>query len=113
MATARRSRSSRGRTCQLAAQTPKPAYDGPVFKIGNIGCGGRRAFVSKIIAENPGFKLAPACDYFGDRVQKFADTHSIVADERFTGLDGYKRMLAHMDAIAIHARRSSMCSKPS
>jgi ATP-dependent Clp protease protease subunit len=69
--------------------------------------------LARIIAENTGFKLAPACDYFGDRVQKFADTHSIVADQRCTGLDDDKRMLAHMDAIAIHARRSSMCSKPS
>lgn len=90
-------------SAQSASETPKADYTGPVFKIGNIGCGGRGTFVSSIIAENPGFKLTAACDYFEDRVNKFADAHGIVADQRFTGLDGYKRMLEHVDAIAIHS----------
>ena len=60
-------------SAQSASETPKADYTGPVFKIGNIGCGGRGTFVSSIIAENPGFKLTAACDYFEDRVNKFAD----------------------------------------
>ena len=92
---------------KLAAQSsttpPKPAYTGPVFKIGNIGCGGRGTFVSGILAENPGFKLSAACDYFEDRVKSFGEKFSIAADQQFTGLDGYKKMLEHVDAIAIHS----------
>lgn len=81
----------------------KPVHAGPVIRIGNIGCGGRGTFVSDIIRENPGFKLVAAADYFEDRVNKFSDAHGIAADMRFTGLDGYKKMLEHVDAIAIHS----------
>lgn len=92
---------------QLAAQAPatppKPNYTGPVFKIGNIGCGGRGTFVGEIIAENPGFKIAAACDYFGDAVAAYGGKHDIAADRQFSGLDGYKKMLEHVDAIAIHS----------
>ncbi|MFO1482782.1 MAG: Gfo/Idh/MocA family oxidoreductase [Verrucomicrobiaceae bacterium] len=95
---------------QLAAQTaetppppPKPAYTGPVFKIGNIGCGGRGTFVSGIIAENPGFKLVAACDYFEESVKAYGEKFGIAADRQFTGLDGYKKMLEHVDAVVIHS----------
>lgn len=88
---------------QNAAETPKPAYNGPVFKIGNIGCGGRGTFVSDIIAENPGFQLHAACDYFADRVKTFGEKFKIAPERQFNGLDGYKKMLEHVDAIAIHS----------
>lgn len=90
-------------TAQNVTETPKPAYTGPVFKIGNIGCGGRGTFVSDIIAENPGFRLHAACDYFEDRVKAFGEKFKIAPQRQFTGLDGYKRMLEHVDAIAIHS----------
>lgn len=88
---------------QNTAEKPRPAYDGPVFKIGNIGCGGRGTFVSGIIAENPGFQLHAACDYFEDRVAAFGDKFGITPERRFTGLDGCKKMLEHVDAVAIHS----------
>lgn len=84
-------------------EAPKPAYSGPVFKIGNIGCGGRGSFVSGIIAENPGFKIEAACDYFEDRVKTFGEKFKVAADKQFSGLDGYKKMLEHVDAVAIHS----------
>ncbi|MGC3944866.1 MAG: Gfo/Idh/MocA family oxidoreductase [Chryseolinea sp.] len=88
-----------------SAQTAAPAapYTGPVFKIGNIGCGGRGTFVTSIIKENPGFQLVAAADYFEDRVNKYGDANNIAADKRFTGLDGYKKMLEHVDAVTIHS----------
>lgn len=91
------------RIAAQTAETPRPAYDGPVFKIGNIGCGGRGSFVSGIIAENPGFKLEAACDYFEDRVKTFGEKFKVAADRQFSGLDGYKKMLEHVDAVAIHS----------
>ncbi len=81
----------------------KPAYDGPVFKIGNIGCGGRGSFVSAIIAENPGFKIAAACDYFPERVAKYGEKFGVAASRQFSGLDGYRKMLEHVDVVAIHS----------
>lgn len=94
---------------RLAAQDAEPApaakaaYDGPVFKIGNIGCGGRGTFVSGIIQENPGFKISAACDYFEDRVKTYGEKFGVAADQQFSGLDGYKKMLTQVDAVAIHS----------
>lgn len=91
-------------TAQAASDAPKPvSHQGPKIKIGNIGCGGRGNFVTGILKENPGFELVAAADYFEDRVNKYADSHGIAADRRFSGLDGYKKMLEHVDAIAIHS----------
>lgn len=86
-----------------APETPQPAYTGPVFKIGNIGCGGRGTFVTGIITENPGLKLTAACDYFEDKVKAYGEKFGVAADKQFTGLDGYKKMLEHVDAVAIHS----------
>lgn len=90
-------------TAAAPAEAPKPAYTGPVFKIGNIGCGGRGTFVSGIIIENPGFSLHAACDYFEDRVKAYGEKFKVAPERQFTGLDGYKKMLEHVDAVAIHS----------
>lgn len=90
-------------TAAAPAEAPKPAYTGPVFKIGNIGCGGRGTFVSGIIAENPGFNLHAACDYFEDPVKAYGEKFKVAPERQFTGLDGYKKMLEHVDAVAIHS----------
>ncbi|RBP46268.1 putative dehydrogenase [Roseimicrobium gellanilyticum] len=82
---------------------PKPVHDGPVIRIGNIGCGGRGTFVTDIIVENAGFKVTAAHDYFEEKVQKFGEKYGVAADRQFTGLDGYKKMLEHVDAVAIHS----------
>ena len=76
---------------------------GKPIRIGNIGCGGRGSFVSDIIKENPGFQLVAATDYFADRVQKFGEKFGVAAELQFSGLDGYKTMLEHVDAVAIHS----------
>ncbi len=73
------------------------------LRIGNIGCGGRGTFVSDIIKDNPGFQIAAAADYFEEKVNTFGEVHKIAAGRRFTGLDGYKKMLEHVDAVAIHS----------
>lgn len=86
----------------LATATHAQSGAKPI-RIGNIGCGGRGTFVSDIIKENTGFHLAAACDYFEDRVKTFGEKFGIAADKQFSGLDGYKRMLEHVDAIAIHS----------
>lgn len=75
------------------------------IRIGNIGCGGRGTFVCGIIKENAGLQLTAAADYFEDRVNKFGDAFAVPAANRFTGLDGFQKMLAssEVDAVAIHS----------
>ncbi len=76
---------------------------GPPIRIGNIGCGSRGTFVSEILKENPQLQLAAAADYFPDRVTSFGEEFGIAAGRRFHGLDGYRKMLEHVDAVAIHS----------
>lgn len=78
-------------------------HEGPAIRIGNIGCGGRASLVTGILKENPGFQLVAGADYFDDRVNKWGDTHGVPNDKRFAGLEGYKKMLEHVDAVAIHS----------
>lgn len=84
----------------LAKAQPAP---GPPIRIGNIGCGSRGTFVSGILKENASLQLVAAADYFADRAGTFGDKFGIAADRRFSGLDGYKKMLEHVDAVAIHS----------
>lgn len=76
---------------------------GKPLRIGNIGCGGRGNFVAGIIQENKGCELVAAADYFQDRVDQFGEKFKIPADKRFTGLEGFQKMLEHVDAVAIHS----------
>jgi myo-inositol 2-dehydrogenase / D-chiro-inositol 1-dehydrogenase len=77
--------------------------DGKKIKIGFVGCGGRGGFVAEIFKENGGFEFAAAADYFEDRVNAFGEKFGVPAERRFTGLGGYKKMLAAgIDAVAIH-----------
>ncbi len=84
------------------ANAQSPPLPKPI-RIGNIGCGGRGTFVSTIVHENTGLQLAAASDYFADRVNKFGDKFSVPTERRFSGLDGYKKMLGQVDAVAIHS----------
>ncbi len=84
------------------ARTERAGKDKPI-RIGNTGCGGRGSFVADIIKENPGFVLAAAHDYFPDRAANFGAKFGIAAENLFSGLDGYKKMLDQVDAIAIHS----------
>ena len=76
---------------------------GRKIKVGFVGCGGRGGFVAEIFKENGGYEFAAAADYFADRVNGFGEKFGVPAEKRFTGLDGFKKMLASgIDAVAIH-----------
>jgi myo-inositol 2-dehydrogenase / D-chiro-inositol 1-dehydrogenase len=73
------------------------------IKMGFVGCGGRGGFVADIFKEDGGYEFAAAADYFEDRVKAFGDKFGVPGDKRFTGLDGFRKMLAAgIDAVAIH-----------
>jgi predicted dehydrogenase len=84
----------------LAQQSP--ALAGPKIKLGVIGCGGRGGFVADLFAKHGGYEIVAAADYFQDRVNPFGDKYGVPAERRFTGLNGYKRVLeAKPDAVAL------------
>jgi myo-inositol 2-dehydrogenase/D-chiro-inositol 1-dehydrogenase len=72
------------------------------INIGVIGCGGRGAWVAELFAKNGNFNVVAVSDYFQDRVDGIGEKLKIPAANRFSGLAGYKRLLAeNLDAVAI------------
>lgn len=73
-------------------------------RIGLIGCGGRGTWIADLFHKHGGYQLVAAADYFGDRVHRVGEQFQIPADRRFTGVDGYKRLLdCKPDAIVIES----------
>lgn len=95
-----------GAAAGITALSSRPALAqeaGRKIKVGFVGCGGRGGFVAEIFKEDGGYQFAAAADYFPDRVNAFGEKFGVPADKRFTGLDGFKKMLASgIDAVAIH-----------
>ena len=74
------------------------------LEIGVVGSGGRGRFVATLFEKHSNTKVVALHDYFADRVQKLGDDLSVDAASRFTGLDGYKRLLeTKVDAVAIES----------
>ncbi len=72
--------------------------------IGFIGCGGRGTWIAQLFQEHGGYNIVAAADYFDDRVTPFGDKFQIKPEGRFTGLDGYQRMLEQkLDAVVIES----------
>jgi myo-inositol 2-dehydrogenase / D-chiro-inositol 1-dehydrogenase len=74
------------------------------LEVGIIGSGGRGRFVARLFEQHTNTKVVALHDYFADRVQKLGDELSVPADARFTGLDGYRRLLERpCDAVCIES----------
>ncbi|MCX6903824.1 MAG: Gfo/Idh/MocA family oxidoreductase [Verrucomicrobia bacterium] len=72
------------------------------INIGLIGCGGRGQWIAKLFAQNGGFNVMAAADYFQDRVEAVAKDHNIPAAGCFAGLNGYQRLLEQkLDAVIV------------
>ncbi len=72
------------------------------INIGLIGCGGRGQFVTDYFAKHGGFNLVACADYFQDRVDAVGNKYKVPASQRFTGLNGYRKVLEQkLDAVAI------------
>lgn len=80
----------------LAAAT-RPALGqasaGPKVKVGVVGCGGRGKFIVDLLQKHGGYEIVAAADYFRERVDAFGERFGVPEGRRFTGLDGYKRVL--------------------
>lgn len=75
------------------------------IRIGNIGCGGRGSFVAGLFQANEDFQIVAAADYFQDKLDAYGDQFSVDKSRRFSGIDGYKKLLEDdsIDVIAIHS----------
>ena len=70
--------------------------------IGLVGCGGRGSWLADLFVKNGNYNLVAAADYFQDRVDGVAKKHHLPANQCFTGLSAYKRLLEQkLDAVAI------------
>jgi predicted dehydrogenase len=89
----------------LAMFNPARAAEaGPKLKVGILGCGGRGTMMLGLFQKHGGFEIAATYDYFQDRADATGNKYAVPAGMRFTGLDGYKRMLEkQVDVILIQS----------
>jgi predicted dehydrogenase len=74
------------------------------IKLGLIGCGGRGGWLAGLFTRDGGYQISAVADYFQDAADACGEAHGVPAARRFTGLDGYKRLLdAGVEAVALEA----------
>jgi myo-inositol 2-dehydrogenase / D-chiro-inositol 1-dehydrogenase len=70
--------------------------------VGITGCGGRGNYVGGMFQEFAGARITAIHDPFEDRLDYLAKNLNLSGPRRFTGMDGYKEMLAtDIDALAV------------
>jgi predicted dehydrogenase len=70
--------------------------------LGAIGNGGRGKWIADLFQKHGGYQITAAADYFQERVDEFGGKFQVPADKRFTGLQGYSRLLeSGVDAVVI------------
>jgi myo-inositol 2-dehydrogenase/D-chiro-inositol 1-dehydrogenase len=71
---------------------------------GLIGCGGRGTWIAELFQKHGGYQVTAAADYFQDKVDTFGTKFQVGPERRFTGLQGYKRVLeSDVDAVVIQS----------
>ncbi len=85
---------ARGQDNEPAApQTSARTYDKKI-RLGLIGCGGRGTWISSLFAAHGGFMFTAVTDYFEERAVRVGSQLGVPAAQCFSGLDGYKRLMA-------------------
>ena len=78
--------------------------------LGFIGCGGRGTWMADLFRKHGGYEVRAAADYFQDKVDAFGDKLEVPADRRFTGLDGYRRILVLLRREGMEGEHETRCS---
>jgi myo-inositol 2-dehydrogenase / D-chiro-inositol 1-dehydrogenase len=85
--------------------SPRTAFGSPAgsrVTLGAIGCGGRGVWIADLFRKHGGYQVTAAADYFEERVDDLGEKLGVPAGRRFTGLDGYRRVLeSDVDAVVI------------
>ncbi|HPO15703.1 MAG TPA: Gfo/Idh/MocA family oxidoreductase [Candidatus Hydrogenedentes bacterium] len=88
----------------LPAGAVRGATANSTLEIGIIGCGGRGIWVGDLFQRNTNVKVVAVHDYFRDRVQEAGERLKVDPARQYTGLDGYKELLASkLDAVAVES----------
>lgn len=98
--------SGAGGAAAFSIVTPQLAFGSRAnsqLTLGLIGCGGRGGWLANLFMEHGGYRFVSAADYFPERVEAFGEKFDVPAERRFTGLSGYRRLLAEArpDAVVI------------
>lgn len=84
-------------TVATAAEEPVRQPSGTVprrkIKLGQVGCGGRGAWIAKLFQEHGGYDVVSVADYFEETANRCGDMLGVEKGRRFSGLSGYKRVL--------------------
>ena len=76
----------------------------PKVTFGLLGCGGRGSWIAKLFQRNGNFQCTAVHDYFPDRADNAAKDLGVPENARFTGLNGYKKLLEQkVDAVVIQS----------
>lgn len=67
---------------------------GERVKAGLIGCGGRGTWISNLFKTHGGFDFKAVADYFPERAKRLGAQLGVEESRCFSGLDGYKRLMA-------------------
>lgn len=74
------------------------------LELGVIGSGSRGEFIGELFEQNTNTKVVALHDYFSDRVKKLGDDLKVEPSRRYTGIDGYRELVASkLDAVAIES----------
>ena len=73
-----------------------------MIELGAIGCGNRGQWIADLFQKHGKYRYVACAEYFQDRADAFGKKYEIPPAGRFTGLSGYKRLLAQkLDAVVI------------
>lgn len=71
-------------------------------QLGVTGCGHRGDFVGSLFEQHSNSKVVALHDYFTERVNRLGDKLKVDADRRYTGMDGYRELMAaDVDVVAV------------
>ena len=88
----------------VAPAAVRSAVANSKIQIGLAGCGGRGRWIGNLFQQNASAKVTAVYDYFKDRADAAGDALKVDAPKRFTGLDGFKQLLASgVDAVAVES----------
>lgn len=106
-AVSRRTFLSAGAAAGLAIVSPATAFSATAnsrVRWGLVGCGGRGKWIARLVREHGGYELTAVADYFPERAEEAAREHGVPENRRFSGLNGYRRLLeTDLDAVVIQS----------
>ena len=78
--------------CILGAEKKEKAKR--KIKLGVVGCGGRGAWITNLFNKDGGYEIFAVADYFQKVADRCGDKFKVDKSRRFSGLSGYKKLLA-------------------